>query len=251
MRATPRRSRPAGSEAAADTYDTTLDVNILGSYHLDINMDDPVLGGEEGLLLRQAIQQAINRDEINEAVYEGIGRTVSNGVTPEGIPGWGPDLCDICTYDPEAAAGELRRVDGRRQRADGADPAPVQHRSEPRRGGGDRHRQPRRHRHRGRPGRRSTRRRTSRSSPTAPASSAGPAGTPTTRRTTTSCTTCSTRTRPSVATTTRTTRTPSSTRLVDEAKATTDLDEQGELFHEAETILLEDVGGDPDQLVQG
>jgi oligopeptide transport system substrate-binding protein len=95
---------PAGRfVAASETYDTTLDVNILGSYHWDINMNDPVLGGEAGLPLRQAIQQAINREEINEAVYEGIGRTVSNGVTPEGIPGWGPDLCDICTYDPEAA----------------------------------------------------------------------------------------------------------------------------------------------------
>ncbi len=95
---------PAGRfQQAQDTYDTTLDVNILGTYHWDINMNDPVLGGEEGLLLRQAIQQAINRDEINTAVYEDIGRTVSNAVTPEGIPGWGPDLCDICTYDPEAA----------------------------------------------------------------------------------------------------------------------------------------------------
>jgi oligopeptide transport system substrate-binding protein len=95
---------PPGRYAAAqETYGTTLDVNILGSYHWDINMNDPVLGGEEGLPLRQAIQQAIDREEINEAVFEGIARTVSNGVTPEGIPGWGPDLCDICTYDPEAA----------------------------------------------------------------------------------------------------------------------------------------------------
>jgi oligopeptide transport system substrate-binding protein len=95
---------PAGRFAAAqDTYATTLDVKILGSYHFDINMDDPVLGGEKGLKLRQAIQQAINRDEIVEAVYENIARVPSNGVTPEGIPGWGPDLCDICKYDPEAA----------------------------------------------------------------------------------------------------------------------------------------------------
>lgn len=95
---------PAGRfQQAADTYATTLDVNILGSYHWDINMDDPVLGGEEGKPLRQAIQQAINREEINTAVYEDVGREVSNGVTPEGIPGWGPDLCDICTYDPDGA----------------------------------------------------------------------------------------------------------------------------------------------------
>jgi oligopeptide transport system substrate-binding protein len=95
---------PAGRfQQAADTYDTTLGVNILGSYHWDINMNDPVLGGEEGKPLRQAIQQAINREEINTAVFEDVARTVSDAVTPEGIPGWGPDLCDICAYDPEGA----------------------------------------------------------------------------------------------------------------------------------------------------
>jgi oligopeptide transport system substrate-binding protein len=99
---------PAGRFAEAkDTYATTLDVNILGSYHFDINMNDPVLGGDKGLKLRQAIQQAINRDEIVEAVFENIARVPSNGVTPEGIPGWGPDLCDICKYDPEGAKASL------------------------------------------------------------------------------------------------------------------------------------------------
>jgi oligopeptide transport system substrate-binding protein len=95
---------PAGRFVEAKgNYGTTLDVNILGSYHFDINMNDPVLGGTKGLKLRQAIQQAVNRDEINAAVYEDVARKVSNGVTPEGIPGWGPDLCDICTYDKEGA----------------------------------------------------------------------------------------------------------------------------------------------------
>jgi oligopeptide transport system substrate-binding protein len=99
---------PAGRFAEAkDTYATTLDVAILGSYHFDINMNDPVLGGDKGLKLRQAIQQAINRDEIVEAVFENIARVPSNGVTPEGIPGWGPDLCDICKYDPEGAKASL------------------------------------------------------------------------------------------------------------------------------------------------
>jgi oligopeptide transport system substrate-binding protein len=94
---------PGRYVAAKETYGTTLDVKILGSYHWDINMDDPVLGGDKGLKLRQAIQQAIDRDEIVEAVFENVARVTSNGVTPEGIPGWGPDLCDICKYDPEAA----------------------------------------------------------------------------------------------------------------------------------------------------
>jgi oligopeptide transport system substrate-binding protein len=93
---------PGRVNEATSAYANTLDVSILGSYHFDVNLRDPVLGGEENKLLRKAISQAINRDEINAAVYEDS-RTVSNGVTPEGIPGWQADLCDDCGYDPELA----------------------------------------------------------------------------------------------------------------------------------------------------
>ena len=93
---------PGRVTEATSNYANTLDVAILGSYHFDVNLRDPVLGGDENLLLRKAISQAIDRDEINTAVYEDS-RTVSNGVTPEGIPGWKADLCDDCAYDPEAA----------------------------------------------------------------------------------------------------------------------------------------------------
>src|SRR5690606_28127823 len=60
------------------------------------------IGGEENRLLRQAISQAIDRDDINEAVYEGT-RTTATGITPPGIPGFEEGLCDYCEYDPEAA----------------------------------------------------------------------------------------------------------------------------------------------------
>jgi oligopeptide transport system substrate-binding protein len=93
---------PGRVNEATSAYANTTDVAILGSYHFDLNLRDPVIGGEENKELRKAINQAIDRDEINDAVYEGI-RTVSNGVTPEGIPGWKADLCDDCAYDPEAA----------------------------------------------------------------------------------------------------------------------------------------------------
>jgi ABC-type oligopeptide transport system substrate-binding subunit len=93
---------PGRINEAVSAYANTLDVAILGSYHFDVNLRDPVLGGEENKLLRKAISQAVNRDEINEAVYEDS-RTVSNGVTPPGIPGWKADLCDDCLYDPELA----------------------------------------------------------------------------------------------------------------------------------------------------
>ena len=93
---------PGRVNEATSAYANTTDVAILGSYHYDVNFRDPVVGGPENKELRKAIMQAIDRDEINEAVYEGI-RTVSNGITPPGIPGFGADLCADCVYDPEAA----------------------------------------------------------------------------------------------------------------------------------------------------
>jgi oligopeptide transport system substrate-binding protein len=94
---------PAGRfQEAIGNYATTVDVQILGSYYWDINENLPQLGGDDNLLLRKAIMQAIDRDEINEAVYEGT-RAVADQITPPGIPGFGEGLCDDCTYDPDAA----------------------------------------------------------------------------------------------------------------------------------------------------
>ena len=93
---------PARVEDAAANYGTTLDVDILGSYHFDFNGRAPEIGGPENLKLRQAISAAINRDEINEAVYNSS-RTVSTGITPPGIPGQVLGLCEYCAYDPEQA----------------------------------------------------------------------------------------------------------------------------------------------------
>jgi oligopeptide transport system substrate-binding protein len=94
---------PPGRFAEAnENYATTADDPILASYHFDLNMESPLVGGPENLLLRQAISQAIDRETINQAVYDGS-RATSTGVTPPGIPGYAPDLCEFCNYDPEAA----------------------------------------------------------------------------------------------------------------------------------------------------
>ena len=95
-------ARVADAEAA---YQNTLDVAILGSYHWVMDTEEGVLAGPENLKLRQAISAAVDREEINEAVYNGS-RTTSTGVTPDGIPGFAPDLCDYCAYD-EAQAQTL------------------------------------------------------------------------------------------------------------------------------------------------
>lgn len=101
------RIPPARVDQARSDHGNTLDVNILGSYHFVINDRDPRIGGEQNQLLRQAVSQAINRDEINEAIYNGI-RTTSTGVVPRGIPGFEEGLCQYCGYDPEAAEADFQ-----------------------------------------------------------------------------------------------------------------------------------------------
>ncbi len=93
---------PGRYQEAQDNYESTIDTPFLGAYYFQFNLRDPRVGGDENKLLRQAISQAIDRDEINEAVYEGS-RTTATGITPPGIPGFEEGLCDYCAYDPEAA----------------------------------------------------------------------------------------------------------------------------------------------------
>ena len=93
---------PGRIQDAEENWATTLDVSILGSYHFVINDRDPRIGGDANLKLRQAISSAIDREEINNAVYNGS-RTTSTGIVPEGIPGWKPDLCEYCAYDADQA----------------------------------------------------------------------------------------------------------------------------------------------------
>ena len=94
---------PAGQyTAATEKYGNTTDQPQLGSYHFDFGFEDPQLGGADNTKLRQAISLAIDREQINQKVYEGF-RADSTGITPNGIPGFEPDLCKYCMYDPEAA----------------------------------------------------------------------------------------------------------------------------------------------------
>lgn len=94
---------PSGRvKEAQASWGTTLNVSILGSYHWVFNMKDPVIGGDKNVKLRQAIDQAINRDQINTAVYNGT-RSTSTGVAPEGLPGFKAGLCKFCAYNKDAA----------------------------------------------------------------------------------------------------------------------------------------------------
>lgn len=101
---------PSGKyQDAMKTYpiNSIVDPNI-GSYYWDFGAEDAQLGGDENLELRRAISLAINRDEINDKVYEGT-RTVATGIVPPGIPGYKDGLCEYCSYDVEKAKEHLAK----------------------------------------------------------------------------------------------------------------------------------------------
>ncbi|HEY4376942.1 MAG TPA: ABC transporter substrate-binding protein [Acidimicrobiales bacterium] len=100
---------PPGQYAAAEKKypnNTVKDPN-MGTYYFDIGAV-PELSGPKNLELRKAISLAINRVEINNKVYEGS-RTISTGITPPGIPGYAPDLCQYCHFDLTAAKQHLAK----------------------------------------------------------------------------------------------------------------------------------------------
>jgi len=74
----------------------------LGTRFMRINMNHPVVGGPENVKLRQALNLAINREEISEAVYDGT-NPAATSLIPPGIPGATDGICEFCKYDPEAA----------------------------------------------------------------------------------------------------------------------------------------------------
>ena len=93
---------PGRLQDAVDNWGTTTDVGILGSYHFVFNDRAPQVCGSKNLKLRQAISAAIDRDDINNSVYNGS-RTTSTGIVMPGIPGFKENICDYCAYDPDQA----------------------------------------------------------------------------------------------------------------------------------------------------
>jgi len=94
---------PSGkTKDATSKYNNTTKSAQIGSYFFDFGFADPVVGGDKNLKLRQAISLAIDRDEINNKVYDGV-RNIPTGITPPGIPGFKADLCKYCKFDKTEA----------------------------------------------------------------------------------------------------------------------------------------------------
>jgi oligopeptide transport system substrate-binding protein len=70
------------------------------------NMNDPVVGGEQGLELRKAMYMAADAQSIVNIVYEGQA-VPATGFCPEGLPGYRPNVSPYKTNDLEGAKAAL------------------------------------------------------------------------------------------------------------------------------------------------
>ena len=104
---------PPGRWGEAEENHPNTIGQILGTRYFEVNWENEVVGGEENVKLRQAIMQAINREEISEAVYQGT-NAVAGSIIPPGVPGYTEGICEFCVYDPDAAtaAYEEWQADG-------------------------------------------------------------------------------------------------------------------------------------------
>jgi oligopeptide transport system substrate-binding protein len=78
---------PAGKfKEATGKYGDNGTTPVLGVNYWAFNWEDPVVGGTKNLLLRKAIVQAIDRNQINDQIYDGS-RKPTDQLVPPGIPG--------------------------------------------------------------------------------------------------------------------------------------------------------------------
>lgn len=89
---------PGKFKDATQRYPKNLTEPVLTVYKFEFGQDDPNLGGDKNEKLRQAISVAIDRDRINQQVYNGS-RVSATGLTPPGVPGYQKGLCTYCKYD--------------------------------------------------------------------------------------------------------------------------------------------------------
>jgi len=76
------------------TFVTSNRVSHMPICKRDVPLSDPKV--------RQALNKAIDRDAINDAVFAGVGQPVTQP-WPEGYRFYDPDLSDVLAYDPEGA----------------------------------------------------------------------------------------------------------------------------------------------------
>jgi ABC-type transport system substrate-binding protein len=93
---------PPGRWADAQANHNNVISPALGTRYFEVKWDNPLIGGAENVKLREAIMLAINRQEISDAIYDGT-NAVATSIIPPGIPGFTEGICEFCKYDPEGA----------------------------------------------------------------------------------------------------------------------------------------------------
>ncbi len=78
----------------------------ISNDYIVFNMNDKVVGGDQGLELRKAMYMASDAQSVVSIVHEGEA-TVATSFTPQGLPGWAPNLSPYKTNDVEGAKAIL------------------------------------------------------------------------------------------------------------------------------------------------
>jgi oligopeptide transport system substrate-binding protein len=73
----------------------------ITTYFVGINMNNPTLGGDQGLEFRKALALSADAENVNNVVNEGVSLPAT-GIVPEGVPGFVTDQSPYL-YDPDAA----------------------------------------------------------------------------------------------------------------------------------------------------
>lgn len=95
-------------EAAGDLGDAFVDVATAGNQFLAARTD---ASPTDSVLMRQAISLAINREAIVQSVFNDQ-RIAATSIIPPATPGYRPDICSFCEYDPDEAQRLLGEAGG-------------------------------------------------------------------------------------------------------------------------------------------
>ena len=101
---------PGKYSSAMKSFPNTVKDGVLGVYYYDFGfVNNPQLSDEnrDNTLIRQAISLAIDREQINAKVYEGV-RKMPTGIAMPGIPGYKADICKYCSFDLAAAKKKMK-----------------------------------------------------------------------------------------------------------------------------------------------
>jgi len=80
---------------------------LLAGYYYGVNLDSPNFSDRK---LRLAVNRAIDREVIADAIYKGT-MDAPRGIVPKGMPGFGSDICgSLCDHSPSSARRLIKKL---------------------------------------------------------------------------------------------------------------------------------------------